>query len=138
MISGKLSLGQRVADIWSCYFKGEALKVESEAILTCSKCGIEGHHELLYLSEHLCASRCVNCQQTHVYSGHIYTEYARDLAERTSALPFRFAGHVLRYPGRFAKWPFKALRKPFSLLKEVTQVTGFERSRRIPASRRTR
>ncbi len=42
------------------------MKVERDAILTCSACGVEGSHELLYLSEHLCASRCVNCGATHV------------------------------------------------------------------------
>lgn len=113
------------------------MKVESDAILTCSNCGIEGYHELLYLSEHLCASRCANCGKTHVYSGHIYTEYARDLAERTSAFPLKLAGDVLRHPTTLAEWPLKAVRKPFNLLKEVTQVTGFERSRRIRAPRQT-
>jgi hypothetical protein len=33
------------------------LKVERDAILTCSTCGVDGPHELLYLAEHLCASR---------------------------------------------------------------------------------
>jgi hypothetical protein len=108
------------------------LKVDKDAILTCSACGVEGPHELLYLSEHLCASRCVNCGTTHVYSGHIYAEYARDLAERTSRLPGRFAGDALRHPTELVKWPFKALRKPFGLIREVSQVTTFEQSRRAP------
>jgi hypothetical protein len=107
------------------------VKVEKDAILTCSECGVEGSHELLYLSEHLCASRCINCGATHVYSGHIYAEYARDLAERTSRLPGRFAGEML-HPTEVVKWPFKALRKPFGLLREVSQVTIFERSRHSP------
>jgi hypothetical protein len=105
------------------------LKVERDAILTCSVCGVEGPHELLYLSEHLCASRCVNCGTTSVYSDHIYSEYARDLAERTTHLPVRVAGDVLRHPTEIVKWPFKALRKPFGLLREVNQVTAFEQSR---------
>jgi hypothetical protein len=109
------------------------LKVEKDAILICSECGIEGPHELLYLSKHLRASRCVNCGATHVYSGHIYAEYARDLAERTSRLPGRFAGDVFRRPTEIVWWPFKALRKPFRLIGEVNQVTTFERSRRAPA-----
>ncbi|HET7479103.1 MAG TPA: hypothetical protein VFJ72_06270 [Rubrobacteraceae bacterium] len=108
------------------------MKVENDAVLTCSACGIEGPHELLYLAEHLCASRCINCGKTQVYSGHIYTEYARDLAERTTHLPFRFAGDVLRHPTELVKWPFKALGKPWGLLREVNQVTAFERSRRYP------
>jgi hypothetical protein len=108
------------------------LKVERDAILTCSACGLEGPHELLYLSEHLCASRCVNCGTTRVYSSHIYAEYARDLAERTSRLPGRFAGEML-HPTEVMKWPVKALRKPFGLIREVGQVTTFEQSRRSPA-----
>jgi predicted RNA-binding Zn-ribbon protein involved in translation (DUF1610 family) len=108
------------------------LKVDKDAILTCSECGVEGPHELLYLSEHLCASRCVNCGATHIYSGHIYAEYARDLAERTALFPGRVAGEMLR-PTEVVKWPFKALRKPFGLLREVSQVTTFEQSRRSPA-----
>jgi hypothetical protein len=108
------------------------LKVERDAILTCSTCGVEGPHELLYLSEHLCASRCVNCGKTQIYSGHIYAEYAKDLAERTSRLPGRFAREAFRLPMGVMGWPVKALRKPFRLLKEVDQVTSFERSRRRP------
>jgi hypothetical protein len=108
------------------------LKVDKDAILTCSECGVEGAHELLYLSEHLCASRCVNCGATHIYSGHIYAEYARDLAERTALFPGRVAGEML-HPTEVVKWPFKALRKPFGLLREVSQVTTFEQSRRSPA-----
>lgn len=110
----------------------DALKVEKNAILTCSACRIEGPHELLYLSEHLRASRCVNCGQTQIYSGHIYTEYARDLAVRTVQLPGRFAGDVFHRSADVAKWPFKALRKPFRLLREVNQIRTFDRSRRSP------
>lgn len=106
------------------------MKVEKNAILTCSTCRVEGPHELLYLSEHLCASRCVNCGQTQIYSGHIYTEYARDLAVRTVRIPGRVAGDVCHRSAELAKWPFKALRKPFGLLTEVNQITTFERSRR--------
>lgn len=113
------------------------MKVEDDAVLTCSNCGIEGPHELLYLSEHLCASRCANCGKTQVYSGHIYAEYARDLAERTSRLPTRLAGEVLRHPTALVKLPFKVLGKPFGLIREVTEVTAFERGRRTrpPQSR---
>jgi predicted RNA-binding Zn-ribbon protein involved in translation (DUF1610 family) len=106
------------------------LKVENDAVLTCSSCGVEGPHELLYLSEHLCASRCANCGKTQVYSGHIYAEYARDLFERTGRYPGKFAGEVLRHPTRLMTWPFRALGKPLGVMREVGQVTSFERSRR--------
>lgn len=104
------------------------MKIEKDAILTCSACGTEGPHELLYLSEHLSASRCPNCGSTQVYSGHIYSEYARDLAERVTRLPGRFLNDV-RYPFRIAGWPVKAIFKPYGLLREFDQVTSFERNR---------
>ena len=111
------------------------MKVVKDAILTCSACGVEAEHELLYLSEHLCASRCTSCGETKVYSGHIYAEYLRDVFERTSKLPGRFAGEALRRPMGLAKWPLKAIRKPFHLLREASQLTSFERSRRSSHSR---
>lgn len=114
------------------------MKVQRDAVLTCSSCGIEGEHELLYLSEHLCASRCANCGRTQVYSGHIYTEYARDLAERTTNYAGRMAGNVLRSPVEIAKLPFKAIGKPFGLLREFHEVTSFERSRRSSTSGQAR
>lgn len=105
------------------------MKIEKDAILTCSACGVEGSHELLYLSEHLAASKCSNCGTTLIYSGHIYTEYARDLAERTTRLPRRFLDDALHHPVRAVGWPIKALRKPYGLLKEFGQISSFERSR---------
>ncbi len=109
------------------------MKVEKDAILTCSACGVEGPHELLYLSGHLCASRCLNCGKTQVYSGHIYTEYVQDVAERTTQLPGKFAGEVMRNPVAIARWPFKMIRKPFGLLREINQINTFERNRHFSA-----
>ena len=106
------------------------MKLDREAVLTCSACGVEGPHELLYLSEHLCASRCVNCARTQVFTGHIYADYARDLAGRTAGLTGRFVGDVVKRPTEVFRYPFKAVGKPFQLLREVTQVTDFGRRRR--------
>lgn len=106
------------------------MKVETDAILVCSSCGVEGEHELLYLSDHLRASRCCNCSATRHFSGHVYAEYARDVAERTARLPGKFIGDVFKGPSWVVAWPVKVLRKPFSLLREVNQVTAFERRRR--------
>ena len=108
------------------------MKVERDAILTCSNCCAEGAHELLYLSEHLRASRCVNCGYALSYSPHIYAEYAREVAGRTARVPRRFVGGALRVPARAAMWPFEALRKPLGLLREAHQVALFERSHRRP------
>lgn len=110
------------------------MKVERDAVLTCSVCGVEGPHELLYLSEHLRASRCANCGATQVYSGHIYADYARDLAERTARLPLRLTEDAVRRPTSLLSLPIKAIRKPVGLLKEVNLVAAFERSRRCETS----
>lgn len=111
------------------------MKVESDAILTCMACGVEGSHELLYLSEHMCASRCANCGHAVVYSHNLYADYARDLAERTSRLPINLASRVLRKPIDIMKWPFKVANKPLGLLKELNYVSVLERGpRRTKAS----
>ena len=106
------------------------MKVENDAILTCSVCLIEGPHRLLYLSRHLCASECINCGATNTYSGHIYAEYAKDLTERVARLPLRLAGEVTRSPTAMLLWPGKALLKPLGLANEINQVTTFERRSR--------
>jgi hypothetical protein len=105
------------------------MKVEKDAILTCSVCGFEGAHELLYLSGHLCASRCVNCGARRVYIDDLYSEYARDVAERTSRLPGRFVGDLRRRPFELAWWPYKIARKPFGLAREVGQISAFAGTR---------
>lgn len=111
------------------------MKFEKAAILTCSTCGVEGEHELLYLSERLRASRCANCGKTQVYSGHIYAEYARDMVDRTMHLPGKLTGEAIRTPARVALWPVKAILKPFRLLKEMDQVSSLNRSRRFTGSK---
>ena len=106
------------------------MKLEGEAILTCSYCGVEGPHELLYLSEHLSASRCANCGATQVFSHHLYADYTRDLAERAVQLPLMLTKDAVRRPFKLLNLPLKAVRKPFGLLREVALVTAFERGRR--------
>lgn len=107
------------------------MKVETDAILVCSSCGVEGEHELLYLSDHLRASRCGNCGSTLRFSEHVYAEYAWDVAGRTARLPGRLVGDVFKSPSWVVTWPVKALRKPFSIIREIGQVTAFERRRRF-------
>ena len=114
------------------------MKVERDAVLTCADCGVEGPHELLYLSEHMRGSRCANCRYTAVYSDHLYSDYARDLVGRTSHLPLTLASRAFRHPTEVFRWPFKAVRKPLGLLKELSYVTILERGphgRRTPRSR---
>lgn len=106
------------------------MKVEQDAILTCAACGVEGPHELLYLSEHLRGSRCVNCRYAAVYSDHLYADYARDLMDRTTHLPQSLAKEAFKKPTDVFSWPFKAALKPFGLLKELGYVTVLERGPR--------
>lgn len=103
------------------------MNVENDALLTCSTCGVEGPHRLLYLSRHLRASECANCGATGAYSSHIYTEYAEDLAGRMVRLPLKLAGEATRSPATVLLWPAKAICKPFGLAREVSQVAAFER-----------
>ncbi len=113
------------------------MKVEKDAILTCSACGFDGAHELLYLSGHLCASRCANCGTSQVYIDDLYSEYVRDVAERTSRVPGRLAGDLRRHPLELAWWPYKIARKPFGLIREVGQLAGFAGTRsRLKTGRR--
>jgi hypothetical protein len=113
------------------------VKVENEAILMCPNCRVEGQHELLYLSNRMRASHCDNCGYTQMFSGHIYAEYARDVADRATSLPRRLTGRAIRHPLGVFGWPGKALRKPFGLLGEAIKVTDFERRsrRRRPSVR---
>ncbi len=106
------------------------MKVERGAILTCSTCGVEGPHELLYLSDRLCASHCDNCGATLLFSGHIYAEYTKDVAERTAHLPVKLVGDIFQRPAGVLTWPFKVLRKPLKLFREVAQITAFEQGHR--------
>ena len=112
------------------------MKVETDAILVCSSCGAEAEHELLYLADHLRASRCCNCGATMRFSEHVYADYAWDVAGRTARLPARFVGDVFRGPSWIVTYPVRALRKPFSLLKEIGQVTAFDRRRRLRGATR--
>ena len=122
----------RAAFLIECHlFERGNLKVEKDAILVCSSCGVEAEHELLYLADHLRASRCGNCGATMRFSEHVYADYAWDVAERTARLPGRFVGDVFRGPSWVVTWPVKALRKPFSLVREISQVTAFDRRRRL-------
>jgi hypothetical protein len=111
------------------------VKIEPDAVLTCTACGVEGPHELLYLSDRVRASRCASCGKTRTYSGHIYSEYARDLVERTTHLPARLASEALHRPLAVFWWPTKALLKPLGLLREVSRLNTFEKASHPPPPR---
>ncbi|WP_119068423.1 hypothetical protein [Rubrobacter indicoceani] len=102
------------------------MKIEDDAILTCSACGTEGPHELLYLSGHLAASRCLTCDETRVYSDHLYEDYVRDVIERTGHLPEKLVAEAFKSPLSLALWPIKAAHKPLSLAREFNRLTHFD------------
>lgn len=109
--------------------RSTGVKFYGDAMLTCVVCNEEGLHELLYLSEHLRASRCGNCGHAGIYSSHLRADYAADLAGRFVMLPRKLAIEALSHPGRPLRWPIKALHKPFKLLQEIGQVETFEHDR---------
>jgi hypothetical protein len=104
------------------------MKVEKDAVLTCTVCGVEGPHRLIYLSNHLYGSECETCGAARVYSssGHLYAAYTVDLAQRSARLPLGLARRAFERPTGILKWPIKGIQKPFGILNEVTQVVAFE------------
>ncbi len=105
------------------------MKFDRDVTLACGVCGEEGLHELLYLSEHLRASRCGSCGHAGVYSSDLHADYAADLAGRFLMLPRKFAGEAARHPIRLLWWPIKALRKPLKILREIDRVETFGHGR---------
>ncbi len=103
------------------------MKIETDAVLVCTTCGVEGAHGLLYLSDHVRASRCENCGEVRRFTGRLYANYARDVAERGIRLPCSLARRVLDNPLEVLGWPIKVARKPFGILRELDQVARFER-----------
>ncbi len=114
------------------------MKLEPDAGLVCTNCGVEGPHELLYLSDHVRASRCGNCGAARMFTSHLYADYARDVAERGLRLPFGLVGRALRNPLEVFVWPVKVVRKPFELLEELGQVATLDRVYRRGSSRYSR
>ena len=112
------------------------MKIEPDAVLVCSTCGVEGQHRLLYLQDHMRASQCENCGAVQMFTGRLYADYARDVAERGFRLPCNLAGRALRNPLEVFGWPFKGMKKPFGLLRELDQVATLDRIYRRGASGR--
>src|SRR5215204_5275910 len=83
------------------------VKIEPDAVLVCSTCGVEGQHRLLYLQDRMRASPCENCAAVQMFTGRLYADYARDVAERGVRLPCNLAGRALRNPLEVFGWPFK-------------------------------
>jgi hypothetical protein len=114
------------------------VKIEPDAVLVCTTCGVEGSHTLLYLSDHVRASRCENCEAVRRFTDQLYADYARDVAERGLRLPCALAGRVLGNPLEVIGWPIKIVKKPLGLLRELDQVATLDRVYRHGSSRHVR
>ena len=90
------------------------MKIEPDAVLVCTACGVEGSHELLYLSDHVSASRCENCGAVRMFTGQLYADYARDVAERGLRLPCSLAVRCSATRGG-AWWPHQDRKEPSAL-----------------------
>ena len=110
------------------------MKIEPDAELVCGACGVEGPHELLYLSDHVRSSQCGNCGAVRMFTSRLYTDYARDVAQRGLRLPCNLAGRVLKNPLEVLGWPAKGVKKPFVLLRELDQVATLGRIHRHGSS----
>lgn len=102
------------------------MKIEPDAVLVCTTCGVEGPHKLLYLSDRLRASQCGNCGVVLKFTSHLYADYAIDVAKRGIRLPFGLLGRALRNPLEVFGWPVKGVKKPFGLLRELGQVATLD------------
>jgi hypothetical protein len=114
------------------------VKIEPDAVLVCTACGVEGSHELLYLSDHVSASRCESCGAARMFTGQLYADYARDVAERRLRLPCSLAVRRLGNPLEVLGWPIKIVKKPFGLLRELDRVATLDRVYRRGSSGRVR
>lgn len=120
------------------HIEEEDVKIEPDAVLVCSACGVEGQHSLLYLQDHMRASQCGTCGAVRMFTGRLYADYARDVADRGFHLPCNLAGRALRNPLEVFGWPFKGVKKPLELLREFGQVATLDRVYRHASSRRVR
>jgi hypothetical protein len=103
------------------------VKIDPDGVLVCTTCGVEGSHSLLYLSDHVRASRCENCGAVRMFTAQLYADYVRDVAERGLRLPRNLAGRVLGNPLEVLGWPVKIVKKSCGLLRELDQVATLDR-----------
>lgn len=62
------------------------MNVVREVVLTCSVCGTEGPHELLYLSGAVAASRCAAYGTRLAFLPDLRMRYAEDIAVRAAEI----------------------------------------------------
>ena len=91
------------------------------AVLTCSSCGVETDHELLYAGRLLHSTRCTECGHVVRHEQReLYTAYLRDLEQRLACKPLRLMRSAGREPRRFiVGLPRAILRQPGKIAAEV-------------------
>lgn len=92
-----------------------------DASLTCSSCGLETDHELVYVGRLLHSTTCTSCGFVVRHEQRdLMGAYLRDLEHRLLTKPARLARQAARQPGRFAaSLPAGVLRQPHKIWNEV-------------------
>lgn len=91
------------------------------ALLTCSSCGVEAEHELLYTGRLLHSTHCTECGHVVRHEQReLYTAYLRDLEQRLASKPMRLMRSAGREPRRFiVGLPRAVLRQPGKIAAEI-------------------
>jgi len=91
------------------------------AVLTCSSCGVEADHELLYAGRLLHSTRCGECGHVVRHEQReLFTAYLFDLEQRLVSKPIRLFRAASREPRRFLLGlPRAILRQPGKFAAEV-------------------
>lgn len=93
------------------------------AKLTCTTCGEETRHELLYAGRLLVVTRCTQCGTA--IERDVRRRYLADLRQRVVSKPARMLRRFRKHPVGFtSSLPRTTIRKPLELLEEVRLVWG--------------
>lgn len=91
------------------------------ADLTCTRCGTETEHELVYVGRLLHSTMCLRCgYQIRHEQRDLMASYLRDLEHRVWTKPRRLARRAVKDPVGFAReLPGALVRQPRKLLDEL-------------------
>lgn len=98
------------------------------AELTCSRCGTDTVHEVVYAGRLLVQVTCTTCGRT--FSRDVRAEYLADLRQRLATKPKRMLRRLRKDPLRFAgSLPKTVPAKPLELLSEIRVVWHSRKNR---------
>ncbi|GAA3837124.1 MULTISPECIES: hypothetical protein [Amycolatopsis] len=99
------------------------------AELTCSRCGTDTVHEVVYAGRLLAEVTCTACGRT--YGRDVRADYLADLRQRLVSKPKRMLRRLRKDPLRFASsLPKTVPAKPLELLSEIRVVWHSGKNRR--------